>query len=68
MLDSFFRQHHPTSAKNMPPFNKCQIFTLSLKLSSLNFALLLGHHLLFFGRQIFTKLRTGAHSADGTTI
>jgi hypothetical protein len=29
-----FPKHHATSAKDMPPFNKSQIFTLSFTLST----------------------------------
>jgi hypothetical protein len=35
MLD-FFPQHHPTSMKDMLPFSKSQIFTLSPQLSTLH--------------------------------
>jgi hypothetical protein len=54
VLDSFL--HCPTFPKDMSFFNKSKFFTLSLKLSTLTFSLLLRHHLLL-GRHIFTKLR-----------
>jgi hypothetical protein len=44
----------------MLPFNKCHIFTLSLKLSTFPFTSLFGHHLIW-GRQFFTKWKTGKH-------
>jgi DNA replication protein DnaD len=49
------------SAKDMLPFNKSHIFTLSL--NTITFALHFGHHLLL-GRQIFTKLKAEKHLAD----
>jgi hypothetical protein len=45
MSDSLFLQYCPTSAKDMPPFNKSKVFTLSLQLSTFTFALLVGQHL-----------------------
>jgi hypothetical protein len=43
MLDSFFPLHCPTATNNLLPFNKSQIFTLSLQLSTVAFTLLSGH-------------------------
>jgi hypothetical protein len=47
MLD-FFPQHHPTSTKDMLPFSKSQIFTLSPQLSTLHALFGLGGLLLLF--------------------
>jgi hypothetical protein len=47
------------------PFNKSQIFTLSLQVRALTFTLVFWQH-LFLERQIFTKLRAGKHSEDYT--
>jgi hypothetical protein len=56
VLDSFFPHHHPPSIEDMPPFNKSKLFTLTLKLSALTFALLLGHH-FFFEQAYFHKIK-----------
>jgi hypothetical protein len=58
MLDLFFLQSLPTSAKDRLPFKQPEIFTLSLKFSTFTLTLLWRLHLLF-ERQIFTKLRAG---------
>jgi hypothetical protein len=51
----------------MPPFNISRFFSWLLRLSTFTFTLLFGHHLLC-GRQIFTKWRSGKHSADHRMI
>jgi hypothetical protein len=56
MLDSFFLQSCPTSAKDMWPFNKSKIFTLLLQLSTFTFILLFVCH-LFFGGADFHKIK-----------
>jgi hypothetical protein len=54
MLDSFFPECRPTSAKDMLPFNKSEIFTSSSKLRTLAFTLLFEPCFLY-GSQNFTK-------------
>jgi hypothetical protein len=48
--------HFPASTKDTLSFKKSQMFTLSLKLSTLTFTYLWGYHLLF-GREIFHKIK-----------
>jgi hypothetical protein len=62
MLNSFFPTVLPKFRQRHTAFQQIYNFTLSLKLSSLTFTLLFGHHLLFQG-QIFTKLRAENYSA-----
>jgi hypothetical protein len=56
---------HLISSKEILPFNKSHIFTLSLKLITFTFTLL-SRHLLLFRRHNLTKLRAEKLSADHT--